>query len=270
METNKIIAISGQPVTGKGTTVKALIRKLKEQGYSEENIHVISTGYEFRNYFNAIFEFIKNYEEKEKLEELAQNNYLKIFFEKREYREILIETITKLKQGKIDINNLSIEHANNLEEFGGLRRIIDGIIDMGVEEKGKCIDSVPRPNDIWLVDSRLAFHNIPQAFSVRLVSDPKVAAKRLFNDRSRGKEDSQYSSIEEAYIARENRRKGEQKRYKERYGVDLEDENNYDLIIDTSDFTVDKVSDTILTCLDCYSKGKPFSKNWSSNGLEER
>ena len=29
---NKIIAISGEPVTGKSTTVKALVKKLKESG----------------------------------------------------------------------------------------------------------------------------------------------------------------------------------------------------------------------------------------------
>ena len=32
MEGNKIIAISGQPVTGKGTTVKAIRKILLEQG----------------------------------------------------------------------------------------------------------------------------------------------------------------------------------------------------------------------------------------------
>ena len=264
MENNKIIAISGQPVTGKGTTVKALISKLKEQGYSDLNIHVISTGHEFRNYFNAIFEFIKNYDETEKLDELTQNEYLKIFVDKKEYRDVLIETISKLKQDNIDTHNLNIEHANNLKEFSGLRKVIDGIIDKGVEEKGRSIDSVSRPNDIWLVDSRLAFNNIPQAFSVRLVSDPKVAAKRLLNDKSRGKEDNQYANLEEALQARENRRNGEQERYKKRYGVDLEDENNYDLIIDTSYSTVDDISDTILTCLNCYINKQPFSKKWTS------
>lgn len=264
MENNKIIAISGQPVTGKGTTVKAIIRKLKEQGYSDMNIHVISTGHEFRNYFNAIFEFIKNYNEKEKLDELAQNEYLKIFVEKKEYREVLIETISKLKQNDIDIHNLNIEHANNLKEFSGLRKVIDNIIDKGVEEKGKYIYSSPSPNDIWLVDSRLAFHNIPQAFSVRLISEPKVAAERLLNDKNRGKEDSQYANIQEAFQARENRRKGEQERYKNRYGVDLEDENNYDLIIDTSYSTIEDAAETILTCLNCYINKQPFSKKWTS------
>lgn len=264
MEKNKIITISGQPVTGKGTTVNALIDKFKKQGYSEENIHVITTGHEFRNFFNAIFEFIKDYKDLEQVDNFKENTYLKELLEKKEYREILIDTIIQLKQNQVDVNDLSIEHANNLKEFSGLRKAIDTIIDSGIAKKGEEINSVFNPNEIWIIDSRLAFHNIPESFSVRLISNPQVAAERLFNDKSRGKEDSKYNSVEEAYEAREKRRIGEQKRYMKRYGVDLEDENNYDLIIDTSYSTIEDISDTILTCLDRYTNGKPFARNWAS------
>lgn len=264
MEKNKIITISGQPVTGKGTTVKRIIEKLKEQGYSEPNIHVITTGHEFRNYFNSIFDFIKNYKESEQIENFTQNNYLRTLLEKKEYRQTLIDTIINLRQSQIDVDSLTIEDANNLKEFSGLRKVIDKVIDNGIAEKGREINSISRPNEIWIIDSRLAFHNIPESFAVRLVSNPQVAAERLFNDKSRGKEDSKYISVEEAYEAREKRRIGEQKRYIKRYGVDLEDESNYDLIIDTSYSTTEDISDTILTCLDCYTKGEPFAKNWTS------
>lgn len=264
MVRNKIIALSGQPVTGKGTTVKELVKKLKEEGYTEENIHVISTGHEFRNYFNSISEFIKNYENSEKVQELLEDPYLKTLFEIKEYRQLLIDTILKLKENQVDISNLSIEQANNLKEFSGLRKVVDRIIDTGVEEKGKEINSIERPDEIWIIDSRLAFHNIPGAFSVRLTATPKVAAKRLFNDKERGKEDNKYKNIQEALEAREKRRIGEQKRYLKRYGVDLENEDNYDLIIDTSYSTINDISDTILKCLDCYTKEEPFAKKWIS------
>lgn len=270
MGNNKIIALSGQPVTGKGTNVNAIIEKFKKQGYSEENIHVISTGHEFRNYFNHISEFIKHYQNPEELERLAQDEYLKVFAEKKEYREVLINTILKLKQNNIDVNNLSIEEANNLKEFSGLRKVVDKIIDTRTEEIVKEFNSIERPNEVLILDSRVAFmikKKIKEAlsiFSVRLISDPKVAAQRLFNDQNRGKEDNKYKSIQEAYEAREKRRIGEQKRYLKRYGVDLEDENNYDLIIDTSYSTIDDISNTILKCLDCYTKGETFAKKWTS------
>lgn len=264
MKSNKIIAISGQPVTGKGTTVKALIEKLKEQGYSEESIHVITTGHEFRNYFNAISEFIKSYQGSEQMEGFAEDPYLKKLFENKEYREALINTILKLRQNNANIDELTIEEANNLKEFSGLRKIVDTIIDTDVAEKGKEINSTEKPEEIWIVDSRLAFHNIPESFSIRLTATPEVSAQRLFNDNSRGEEDNNYTTVEQALEAREKRRIGEQKRYIKRYGVDLEDEDNYDLIIDTSYSTIEDISDTILTCLDCYTNKKPFAKTWAS------
>lgn len=264
MEKNKIIALSGQPVTGKGTTVKALIEKLKEQGYSEENIHVITTGHEFRNYFNAISEFIKSFQETEQMEEFREDPYLKKLFENKEYREALVNTMFKLKQNNKNIEDLTIEEANNLKEFSGLRKIVDRIIDTDIHEKGKEINSIERPEEIWIIDSRLAFYNIPEAFSIRLTATPEVSAKRLFNDNSRGGEDNNYATIEQALEAREKRRIGEQKRYIKRYGVDLEDESNYNLIIDTSFSTIDDISNTILTCLDCYTNKKPFAQKWAS------
>lgn len=261
---NKIIALSGQPVTGKGTTVKELTKSLKENGYIDENIHVIETGKEFRNYFETISEFVKNYDSREEIEKLSENPYLKNIVSNKEYRQILINTISKLKHNKVNLDDLDIEQANNLKEFKNLRKIVDTLIDTNIEDLGKEINKQERQDDIWIIDSRLAFHNIPEAFSIRLTSSPEIAAKRLFNDKNRGKEDNNYETVEEAKEAREKRRIGEQKRYLERYGVDLEDEDNYDLIIDTSYASIDDTADTILNCLDCYMKNKPFTKTWTS------
>lgn len=261
---NKIIALSGQPVTGKGTTTKALIEKLKEDGYKAENIHVISTGNEFRRYFNILIDFIRNLNNDEKIKELSETKEMKDIMSSLERRLHFINTISKIKNSDIDLENFSIEQANNLDELKEIRSIIDTLIDEGIKKKGIEINSVNNPDEIWIVDSRLAFSNIPDAFSVRLTATPEVAAKRLFNDSTRGKEDSSYKSLEEAKTAREKRRLGEQERYKQRYGVDLEDPNNYDLIIDTSFASIDDTADVILDCLEHYVENKPFTKNWTT------
>ena len=57
---NMIISISGTPVSGKGTTVKEMKKLLVQNGYKKENIYVISTGNEFRNYFNLLIDFINS------------------------------------------------------------------------------------------------------------------------------------------------------------------------------------------------------------------
>ena len=60
------------------------------------------------------------------------------------------------------------------------------------------------------------------------------------------------------------RRIGENTRYMNRYRVDLTDENNYDLIIDTSYSTVDDIADVILEGSKYYEKNKNFAKKWAS------
>lgn len=261
---NKIIALSGQPVTGKGTTTKVLIEKLKEQGYENDNIHVISTGNEFRRYFNMIIDFIKNLDNPIKAKKLSETPEMQELMSNVERRLALVDTVSRLRTAGVKLSNFSIEQANNLDELKEIRNVVDELIDDSIKRKGEEINSEERPNEIWIVDSRLAFYNIPNAFSVRLTTTPEIAAKRLFNDKSRGKEDNSYNSIEEAMISREKRRLGEQKRYKERYGIDLEDSNNYDLIIDTSYASIEDTADTMLKCLDCYIDGKPFAKTWTS------
>ncbi len=261
---NKIIALSGQPVTGKGTTTKALIEKLENQGYESDSIHIISTGNEFRHYFNTLIDFIRSLDNPEELQKISEKPEMKDLMSNMERRLFLINTISKLRINGVDLSNFSIEQANNLDELKEIRSVVDGLIDDSVKRKGEEINSKERPDEVWIVDSRLAFHNIPDAFSIRLTATPEVAARRLFNDKSRGAEDSSYSSLEEAKKAREKRRLGEQKRYKERYGVDLEDPDNYDLIIDTSYANIDDISNAILNCLDCYMDRKPFAKTWTS------
>ena len=264
---NKILAISGQPVTGKGTNIKAIIEKLKQMGYAEENIHLESTGNEFRKYFNIIVELIQSLDNEENVKKLTESEELKKIFSNNEYRKAFTETLAMLKKSGLDLSKFNIEQANNLEEFKKIRKIVDTLIDEGIKEKGIEINSQSRPDDIWIIDSRLAFYNIPDAFSVRLTASPDVAAQRLLQDKTRGKEDSKYKDIVEAKEARERRRIGETSRYLQRYGVNLEDENNYDLIIDTSYSSINDISNTILKCSELFYQGKPFEKKWTSPKL---
>ena len=260
---NRIIAISGEPVSGKGTTIKAIVEKLKNE-YQEENIHVISTGNEFRNLFSRVIQFIKNIDNKDKLKEIAKDELISQILNSLEYRQILENTILNIKKSEINIDEISsISQVNNSDAFKDIRHVIDTIIDDKTKKMGEEINSEKRPNEIWIFDSRMAFDNIPAAFSVRLTTNPKEAAIRLFNDSTRGNEDK-YQNIKEAEKYREERRIGEIKRYKQKYGVNLENPENYDLIIDTSYADVNDVADTILLCEKEYAQNKPFGKTWAS------
>lgn len=260
---NKIIAISGEPVSGKGTTVKILIEKLKEKGFKEENIYLKTSGQEFRRYFNSIIELILNLDNSEKAKELSERKELINFFNKKDSGKILSETIIDLKNKNIDLSNFTIGQANEAKEFKKIRNIVDSLIDDDMKRQGEEINKEEHPEEVWIMDSRLAFYNIPEAFSIRLTSNSKVAGERLFNDNKRGNEDH-YKTIEEAIKERENRRISENNRYMEKYNIDLKDENNYDLIIDTSYSKPEDIADTIIQCSELYYENKDFAKKWAS------
>ena len=263
---NKIIALSGEPVSGKGTVTKLLISELQEKGYKKENIHTISTGNEFRKYFNVVLDFIDCLKRDDDAGaiDLVQTQELQDIANNTEYREAFKKSATTIAKNKINVRNLSIEEMNNLPELKEIRKAIDLLIDSKIANIGKEINKQERPDEIWIIDSRLAFHNVPEAFSVRLTANPDVAAKRLLGDTTRGKEDNDYESIEEAKKARENRKLGEQRRYLSRYGVDLLDRNNYDLIIDTSYSDPNDIADTIIRGMEYYKDNKYFHRDWTS------
>ena len=260
----RIISISGNPVSGKSTVVKKMIEKLKERGFSDENIHLVSTGTMFRECFNKVMNLISNIDNEEKMIEYSKDKDIRKILKNPTYRKKIRDLCISLKQSGIDPKEYDIANANTSQELGSIRHIIDEIVDSEITELGKQIIENNNPDEAWLIDSRLAFHNIPESFAVRLTVRDDVAAKRLINDSSRGDEDNNYQSLEEAKKKVVERKQGEQERYKRRYGIDLEDEENYNVIIDTSYSDVDEIADTILTCAELDRDGKEYAKKWAS------
>ena len=231
-----------------------------ENGYKEEDIHIINTGDEFRKYIRTIIEFYKNINDTGKMQEMKNKKEIQDIVNNKKYRDALIKSYMDLSIEGKDLSNIEISLANSLKELKDIRGVIDELIDGNIEELGKEINKEKRENKIWIIDSRLAFHNIPKSFSVRLICDPKIAGERTF----KRVETEKYNSIEEATKAREKRRTGEQERYLKRYGVDLEDENNYNLVIDTSYANPKDIAETIINCLEKEQNNGYYGKKWVS------
>ena len=205
---NNIISISGMPVSGKSTTINKIIETLMKKGYESNQIHLVSTGQEFRYYFNFVIELIKNPNKMNDVIEKYNAPKIKELLNNSNFRKSLIRTIIAIRQNGYDLQNFTIEQANNLEYFKDLRYIIDTLIDSNIADLGKKLEEEniaekeklekerkTKNNDefdskkdtenkkrenFWIIDSRLAFNNIPNSFSVRLVIDEVIAAKRLF------------------------------------------------------------------------------------------
>ena len=99
----------------------------------------------------------------------------------------------------------------------------------------KEIDSVfydlPLNGKNYIVDSRMAFHFIPSSFKVKLNVDTTVAGERNFNDTKRSSE-KKYTVVQEAVEALISSRALEVERFKRIYHVDIDNDYNFDYVIE--------------------------------------
>jgi cytidylate kinase len=96
----------------------------------------------------------------------------------------------------------------------------------------------------FVMDARLAWHFAPDSVKVFLDVHPEIAAKRIYG-AARG---SEHENIDftETLRAIESRTRSEKKRYQTYYDLDYTDHGHYDLVIDTSEMTIDEVVEAIV------------------------
>lgn len=129
---------------------------------------------------------------------------------------------------------ITIEELNELAKTD---RSFDDLVDNRVISLGKEKDGV-------VFDSRLAWHFIPNSFKVFLKLDVEVAARRIYGGNLRKAE--KYISVKDTEEKLEERAKMELERYQKLYGVNYNDEKNYDLVIDTDNYTPEEVVEIII------------------------
>jgi len=115
---------------------------------------------------------------------------------------------------------------------------IDEEIDTELAKIGK------RDEDM-ILDSRMAWHFVPDSFKVYLSVQLDAAAQRVIRDQ-RGAVES-YASLDEAKNRLVERKHSENLRYITKYGVDCSKPENYDLTIDTTDISPEQVAKTIMS-----------------------
>lgn len=101
-----------------------------------------------------------------------------------------------------------------------------------------------KTHDNFIIDARLGFYAVPDAFKVYMTVDIDVAAKRAFNDQDR-KDSECFDTIEEQKADIIKRYKIENERYYKLYKVRKDDMSNYDLVIDTTKLTPQETADII-------------------------
>lgn len=118
-------------------------------------------------------------------------------------------------------------------------------IDRAIDARNK---SLADAEEI-VIDSRLAFHFIPDSFAVYLVVDPEEGARRIHEDNreTRLRSGENLEAIEETKQQMTERIAGEKQRYKNLYNIDHTDPDNYDLVIDTTDKGIEEITQKVIT-----------------------
>ena len=131
-------------------------------------------------------------------------------------------------------------------------RSIDDEIDSYVVELGKTQDRL-------ILDSRLAWHFIPEAFKVFLAVDPVVGAERVFHA---SRNDENNPSLEATLENNLKRQAIEDQRFHKLYNVNFRKYGNYDLIIDTSYTSPEIIARKIKDCFDAWLSHNSYASLW--------
>lgn len=137
------------------------------------------------------------------------------------------------KERGIDVLQANLSAEQNAE--------IDHLIDARLQKIGETQDN-------QVIDSRTAWHWIPNSFKVFLDLDLQVAAARILD----GMDDARLASehvhrdpVEYAGLL-QKRLDSETRRYKALYDIDPYDTSNYDLVIDTATYSLGQVAQLVL------------------------
>jgi cytidylate kinase len=139
------------------------------------------------------------------------------------------------------MREMASERGISVLELSAIAETDGGIIDREIDERTRLLGQA---EDGFLIDSRLAWHFIPNSLKVFLDVNLEVAAVRIFGER-RGSE-AENTDLRTTASAIDRRLRSETTRYKDYYGIDWLDFRHYDLVVDTSGLTVAQVVADVL------------------------
>ena len=128
----------------------------------------------------------------------------------------------------------------------------DNILDFQKDERVKTVDyqiddnttkiGIERANDDIVIDSRLAWHFVPNSYKVFIDVDWNAAGERLFNAK---RESEKVVSIEHATQKLIDRWNEENSRYTQIYNTNNLNPENYDLVISSSNKSPEEIVEEI-------------------------
>jgi cytidylate kinase len=105
---------------------------------------------------------------------------------------------------------------------------------------------IGKKQDDFIFVGRLAYHFIPDSVKIFLECDIEKGAERIQKDSHVSRSVEKYFDLKHAVKKLKERIESDALRYKKYYNLDPMDRSQYDLIIDTTDISIEQVMKKIL------------------------
>ena len=106
-------------------------------------------------------------------------------------------------------------------------------------------------HDHFVLDAHLGFHFVPDSFKICLTCSFEEAGRRIF-EAKRQTEDA--TTVEEAVITSRKRRETMRTNFLELYQVDIDDFEQFDLVLDTTEMSPEEVFEKLTKAIDSTEK----------------
>ena len=143
------------------------------------------------------------------------------------------------------MRNIALERGISINELSAHAETDDSI-DISIDDQNRKAGE----GEKLVIDSRLAFHWIPNSFKVFLDLPLEISKERILSNLKHNKLRQDSEGIADAdgvYKKITERLESEKKRYKELYNIDYTDKSNFDLVVDTNKNNLEEVVKIILT-----------------------
>ncbi len=109
----------------------------------------------------------------------------------------------------------------------------------------------------FIIESRTAWHLIPDSIKIYFQVDEIEGAKRIFKELQESNtrnEDKKTGTLEEVLESNRRRRETDDFRYQKYYGINIRDPKNYDFVLDTTRLTREEVLNKTLEFINNFTK----------------
>ncbi|HLN19373.1 MAG TPA: cytidylate kinase family protein [Patescibacteria group bacterium] len=131
----------------------------------------------------------------------------------------------------------------------------DPTVDKEVDDY---ILNLSNTQDNFVIEGRMAFHIIPHSIKIYLKVNERTGAERIFhqlkNPNDRNETRNQYENVDEVMQKIKKRKETDNFRYQKYYNVDIRDEKNYDLVLDTTNLSREEAFDKVMAFVESKIK----------------